>query len=72
MSYSSGNRSSPLAATVRQARLAEAAVAPGRRPADRLGLEQHDPPIGVPLLGEDGGPEAAVAAADDGEVGRRP
>lgn len=54
---------------VREARLAEAAVASGRRPADRARLEDHDAPVGVALLRAQGRPEARVAAADDHEVG---
>ncbi|CAH0244117.1 hypothetical protein SRABI03_03047 [Microbacterium foliorum] len=55
--------------SVREAGLAEAAVATGGRPRDAGGLEQHDTAIGVALLGADGGPQPRVAAADDREVG---
>ena len=54
---------------VREARLAEAAVAARRRPADALRLDDHDLRRGVALGGEQRGPQAGVAAADDDEVG---
>ena len=54
---------------VREARLAEAAVAARGRPADRLRLDEDDPGGGVALLREQRRPEAGVAAADDDEVG---
>ena len=37
--------------------------------ADRLGLEQDDPRLGLQLLQVPGGPEPGVAAADDDHVG---
>ena len=66
VSNSSGKRSQAVRRAVGEARLAEAAVAARCRPADPLGLEQHDVAVGVALLGEQRGPEPGVAAADDG------
>ena len=54
---------------VRDARGTEPAVATRRRPADGAPLEQHHPGARVALLGEHGRPQAAVATADDDEVG---
>ena len=70
--WSSSNSLGPAAAAVvlamREARLAEAAVATGCRPADTPGLEQDDPRRRVLALREQRGPQAGVAAADDGQV----
>ena len=51
-----------------EARFHEAAVAAGCAPADRGALHQHDVAGRVALLGEDGGPQARVAAADDAQI----
>jgi hypothetical protein len=47
----------------------EAAVTAGGAEGDALALEQDDLPAWILLLGEQGGPEAGEAAADDDEVG---
>ena len=68
---SSGNRSRPLRSP--WVRLAEQnpPLRPDAAQPTVARLEQHDVPAGVALLGQQRGPEAGVAAADDGEVGRR-
>ena len=60
----------PFAEPVREARRAEAAVAPGRRPAEPRALEQDDATPGVCLGGQQRRPQPGQAAADDGEVDR--
>ena len=69
VSYSSGQRLTSVLRAVGQARLGEAAVAARGRPAERLGLQQHDAGRRVAPLGQHRGPQAAVPAADDREVG---
>ena len=58
-----------VAEAVRQARLAEATVAPAGGVPARRGLQQQDVAFGVPLLGEQGGPEPEVPTAHDDQVG---
>ncbi len=61
----------PVLVAVGEAGFAEAAIAPGCGPADPLRLEQHDPGRRVLALGEQRGPQAGVAAADDREIAVR-
>jgi hypothetical protein len=56
--------------TVGQAGRAEAAVAAGGGRSGGMRLQQHDVAVGVAPLGQQRGPQAGEAAADDGEVGR--
>jgi hypothetical protein len=57
-----------VAEPVGQAGVHEAAVAARRGRTALGGVDQHDVAGRVALLGDDGGPEPGVAAADDGEV----
>ena len=57
-----------VADAVREARGAEAAVAPGGGPSDGLRLKEHDVEAGVPFAGKQRGPQAGKAAADDRQV----
>lgn len=47
---------------------AEAAVAPGGRPADLGAFDEDDVALGVALLGDQCGPQPRVAAADDEQI----
>lgn len=63
-----GPAGQPVAEAVGEGGGAESAVAAGGGPARLLALDQHDVPSGVALLGDQGGPQSAVAAADDQQV----
>ncbi len=54
---------------VGEARLHEPAVATARRPRDALALQKDDPALRVALLGDQRGPQTAVAAADHDQIG---
>ena len=58
----------PVGDAVRQGRLHEPAVAAAGGRPDLGGVDQHDVPFGVTLLGDDRRPEPRVAAADDAQV----
>ncbi len=64
-----GPAAQAVVAAVREARFAESAVATGCRPPDRPRLDERDARVGVAAAGEQRGPQAGVAAADDHEVG---
>ena len=57
-----------VADAVRQRRLHESAVAPAGRAADFAHVDQHDVAGGIALLGDEGGPQPGVPAADDAEI----
>ena len=54
--------------SVGQARVDEPAVATRRRPADAVGLDQHDALVRIALCGMQCRPQPGVAAADDQQV----
>ncbi len=56
-------------APVREARLAEPAVAAGGRPSDRFRLHEDHVGVGIAALREHCRPEARIAATDDREPG---
>ncbi len=58
----------PVLVAVREARLAEAAVASRRCPGDARSLQQHDATVGLALLRPDRRPESGVPAADNREI----
>ena len=57
-----------VALAVGQAGRAEPAVAPAGRPPDPLALQEHDVPVGVPVAGQQRGPQAGEPAAHDDQV----
>ena len=69
-----GEVEQPVRQAVGQPRLAEAAVAAARAPADALGLEDDDAEPGVRVEQPDRRPQAGEPAADDGDIrpGGRP
>jgi hypothetical protein len=61
-----------VADAVREAGRAEPAIAAGSRPADGPRLKQNHVKVGVPLAGEQCGPQAGKPAPDDRQVRGHP